>query len=104
MGTGSSSPVVKRPGREADHSPPLSDEVKNAWSYTSTPKYVFMAWCFVKPRGNFTFITGSAILNVSQYYHYSKEDEQQVVSNERRLVVFTSTTFFSAVNITLEVN
>jgi hypothetical protein len=29
---------VKRPGREADHSPPLSSaEVKSAWSYTSTP-------------------------------------------------------------------
>jgi hypothetical protein len=28
---------VKRPGREADHSPPPSAEVKNTWSYTSTP-------------------------------------------------------------------
>jgi hypothetical protein len=28
---------VKRPGREADHSPPYSPEVKNAWRYTSTP-------------------------------------------------------------------
>jgi hypothetical protein len=28
---------VKRPGSEADHSPPSSAEVKNAWSYTSTP-------------------------------------------------------------------
>jgi hypothetical protein len=28
---------VKRPGREADHSPPSSAEVKNEWSYTSTP-------------------------------------------------------------------
>jgi hypothetical protein len=28
---------VKRPGREADHSPPSSAEVKNAWSYTSNP-------------------------------------------------------------------
>jgi hypothetical protein len=28
---------VKRPGRETDHSPPSSAEVKNAWSYTSTP-------------------------------------------------------------------
>jgi hypothetical protein len=28
---------VKRPGREADHSPPSSAEVKNAWNYTSTP-------------------------------------------------------------------
>jgi hypothetical protein len=26
---------VKRPGSEADHSPPFSAEVKNAWSYTS---------------------------------------------------------------------
>jgi hypothetical protein len=28
---------VKRPGREAEHSLPSSAEVKNAWSYTSTP-------------------------------------------------------------------
>jgi hypothetical protein len=35
-------PVVKGPGREADHSPPSSAEVKNAWSCTSTHPYVFM--------------------------------------------------------------
>jgi hypothetical protein len=29
--------VVKRPGREADHSPPSSAEFKNAWIYTFTP-------------------------------------------------------------------
>jgi hypothetical protein len=28
---------VKRQGQEADHSPPSSAEVKNAWSYTSIP-------------------------------------------------------------------
>jgi hypothetical protein len=28
---------VKLPVREGDHSPPSSAEVKNAWSYTSTP-------------------------------------------------------------------
>jgi hypothetical protein len=28
---------VKRPKRDADHSPPSSAEVKNKWSYTSTP-------------------------------------------------------------------
>jgi hypothetical protein len=27
----------KRPGHEADYSPPSSVEIKNAWSYTSTP-------------------------------------------------------------------
>jgi hypothetical protein len=31
---------VKRPGREADHSPPSSAEVRNAWSYTSTPVHL----------------------------------------------------------------
>jgi hypothetical protein len=28
---------VKQPEREADHSPPYSAEVKNEWSYTSSP-------------------------------------------------------------------
>jgi hypothetical protein len=41
--------------REVDHSPPSSAEVKNAWSYTSTPQNVFMAWCLVKHRYNFNF-------------------------------------------------
>jgi hypothetical protein len=39
------SPAVKWPGCEADHSPSSSAEVKNEWRYTSTPPYVFMAWC-----------------------------------------------------------
>jgi hypothetical protein len=39
---------VKRRKHEADHSPPSSAEVKNAWKYTSTPQYAFMAWCSVK--------------------------------------------------------
>jgi hypothetical protein len=34
---------VKRPGREADHSPPASSEAKKMWIYTSTSPYVFMA-------------------------------------------------------------
>jgi hypothetical protein len=28
---------------------------KNAWSYTFTPPYVFMAWCLVKHSDNVTF-------------------------------------------------
>jgi len=35
-------PGVKQPGSGADHSPPSSAEIKNAWSYISTPQYVFM--------------------------------------------------------------
>jgi hypothetical protein len=48
---------VKRPVCEADYSPPSSVDVKNGWSYTSTPQYVFMAWCLIKHRDNFTFYT-----------------------------------------------
>jgi hypothetical protein len=39
---------IKRPGREADYSPPFSAEVKNVWSIPPLPQYVFMAWCSVK--------------------------------------------------------
>jgi hypothetical protein len=47
---------VKRPGREADHSPPSSAEVKECVElYTSTLQYALMAWCLVKHRDNFTF-------------------------------------------------
>jgi hypothetical protein len=48
---------VKRPELEGDHSPPSSAEVKNAWSYTSTSQYVFMAWFLVKLRDSFNFVT-----------------------------------------------
>jgi hypothetical protein len=61
---GALTPGVKRPGREADNSPPSSVEVRNAWNYTSTsptrPSWclikedVFMAWYLVKHRDNFT--------------------------------------------------
>jgi hypothetical protein len=43
MGTGGSFLGIKWQGREADHSPPTSAEVKKMWIYTSTPLYVFMA-------------------------------------------------------------
>jgi hypothetical protein len=41
---------VKRSGLEADLPPPSCTEVKNVWSYTSTPQFVFMAWCLTKQR------------------------------------------------------
>jgi hypothetical protein len=39
---GALSPGIKRPGREANHSPPAIAEVKKMWIYTSTPPYAFM--------------------------------------------------------------
>jgi hypothetical protein len=41
-GGGVLSPGVKRQGREADHSPPASAEVKKMWIYTATPTYAVM--------------------------------------------------------------
>jgi hypothetical protein len=37
---GALSPGVKRLGREADHSPPTSAELKKMWVYTSTPPFI----------------------------------------------------------------
>jgi hypothetical protein len=38
VGKGGSFPCGIAAGREADHSPPFITEVKNPWSYTSTPR------------------------------------------------------------------
>jgi hypothetical protein len=42
-GYGGSFPRLKRPGRDADCSPPVSAEIKKTWTYTSTSPYVFVA-------------------------------------------------------------
>jgi hypothetical protein len=43
--------------RSKDHcSAPPSAEVKNVWSYTSTPTDIFMAWCLINyAQGQFYF-------------------------------------------------
>jgi hypothetical protein len=45
--TGAVCPEVKQPGREADHSPPTSAEVKKMRIYTSTPPCAFMAYWLI---------------------------------------------------------
>jgi hypothetical protein len=47
---GSVLPEVKRTGREANHTPPLSADISNDWICTSTSPYVFMAWCWKSTR------------------------------------------------------
>jgi hypothetical protein len=39
---------MKRQGREADHSPPSSADIKKKWVYTSTPLEAFMAYLNLK--------------------------------------------------------
>jgi hypothetical protein len=58
LGTAFISSGVERPGREADHSLPSSAAIKNTWSCTSTPPYIYMAWCLVYHRDNFAFTIG----------------------------------------------
>jgi hypothetical protein len=53
-------PRVKRPRREADHSPPTSAEVKKIWIYTSTPSYAFIGT-------NLPFILHILVYNKTSY-------------------------------------
>jgi hypothetical protein len=61
MGTGCSFPVVKWLGREPDHSPPTSDEVKKIWIYTSTLPYAFMAQCLSSYTQGQLYLTNAAV-------------------------------------------
>jgi hypothetical protein len=70
---------VKRSGREADHSPPSSAEVKNAWSYTFTPKYNFMTWCSVKAQGQLCLFR-HAYINFDVIATVLKETNKQLIS------------------------
>jgi hypothetical protein len=56
MDTEDLSPGVKRPKCEPDLSPPSNADVKDAWSYNSTPPYIFMVWSLIKHRDNFTLL------------------------------------------------
>jgi hypothetical protein len=60
--------VVKRPGREADHSPPSSSVIKGCVEIYLHSQYVFMAWCLVRHRDNFTFTFEKQEKVISQIY------------------------------------
>jgi hypothetical protein len=45
MGATGYFPEGKQPKREANHSLPFAAVVKNAWSFTFSPPYAFVAWC-----------------------------------------------------------
>ena len=54
MGTEFFSPGVKRSGREADHSPPSSAEVKTEWGCTFAPPLCLhgvLIWAFALETG-----------------------------------------------------
>jgi hypothetical protein len=70
---------IKRSGREANHSPPSSAEINNAWKCTSTPQYVFMVWCLVKHRDNFIFTFYVSLVLICVRFEISTAMEIQVV-------------------------
>jgi hypothetical protein len=51
---GALSSGIKRPGREADHLPPLLMPRSRMRGAIPPPQYVFMAWCLVKHKNTFT--------------------------------------------------
>jgi hypothetical protein len=63
------SPGLKGTGRETDHSPPSSAEVKNSWNYTSTPPYVFIVWCLIKHWRSVPYKLKTFISNI---FHWSQ--------------------------------
>jgi len=48
---------LKRPVCRAEHLPASTAEVKNTWSYTATPPYVFIEWYLVKHKDNLPYLT-----------------------------------------------
>jgi hypothetical protein len=75
MSNGGSFPAVQMPGREANHSPPISAEVKNTWIYTSTHIYAFVASCFIS----------YAQEHLHQYLTVSKPSLRMLSDGHRRL-------------------
>jgi hypothetical protein len=67
MGTRGSFPGGKAARHEADHSPPSGTKVKNAWSYTSTPQYIFMAWCLGTALPLFGRVSSDAIMSILNF-------------------------------------
>ena len=46
---------LNHPESEDENLPPSRVDVKNAWSYTSTPLCIFSMWYLIKQRDYFTF-------------------------------------------------
>jgi hypothetical protein len=75
-------PGALSPGREADHSPPSSAEVKRIWIHTSTSPWVLMAWCLIKQRDNFTVTLQSPFTLYGPEFDMLRGDGQMCLGDE----------------------
>jgi hypothetical protein len=78
---------IKRPGREADHSPPCSAEVRMRGAIFPLPQYVYMAWCLLKHRGNF-------MLSHFCFWTFCRFRQQIVLSILFKSLVFNQISIF----------
>jgi len=67
-------PALKQLGHEINHSPPSSAQVKNDWSYTSTPPVCLCGM----DRENCTCLT--TVLGVDLSYTLSNGDKDEYIS------------------------
>jgi hypothetical protein len=68
-GTRGSFPEIKRPGHEADHSPPSGARAKSAWSYNSTPPIRFHGVGSLKAEGaTLSLLYPLCCFSVSEYF------------------------------------
>jgi hypothetical protein len=67
---------VKRLGREAEHSPPSSAKVKNAWRYIFISPYVFIACYLVKHRN----CLNNSSVSISVFLSIEKADDLNALS------------------------
>jgi hypothetical protein len=81
---------VKWLGREANHLSPCSAEIKNAWNYTSTPPYVFMA---VKCKGNLIFTSVGFYIRLHMAWCLNT-DKLSWCGTSRGKLMFTLVVFF----------
>jgi hypothetical protein len=89
---------VKRQGREADHSPPSSAEVKKAWNILPLLLYAFMAWCSAKSSGtnlrlpskfygiitkmHWNLLVGNVFLRTTSCKRRKRKLNRKVISNK----------------------
>jgi hypothetical protein len=79
---GSLSSGAKGLGREADHSPISSAEVRNKWIYTSTFPYVFMAQCLLDWAQGQLYLT---TINACDWTNWSRSNAPDLYSGGTQL-------------------
>jgi hypothetical protein len=84
MGNRAVFPGVKWPGRDVDHSPPFSVEVKHGWSYTLLPLYAFVA-----PKGTTSSVPDIKNSSFFPYAEFLSSTTVTVYTNTTKNLVFT---------------